>query len=200
MCREIIIAFTRALGGTERCQQWTETEWNWEFYPFSAFFRSLLFALFSFFFFRQILVSLSSSLTTLKVSFSLHFHLSSSSTSWWRLDSSLIVSVASSWVSSLMSFFLFPLRFNRFFTDFSFSPFLFLVEQHQHDQVLYPAILVVLFAQSLFCLFGKFVQYGFEEKFKEIKSMDVCIFGLSKNKKVSLRHTIFTYGDKKAKH
>ena len=38
-------------------------------YPFSAFFRSLLFALFSVFLFCQILVSLSSSLTTLKVSF-----------------------------------------------------------------------------------------------------------------------------------
>ena len=30
MCREIIVAFARALGGTKRCQQWTEAEWDWE--------------------------------------------------------------------------------------------------------------------------------------------------------------------------
>ena len=84
MCREIIIAFARALGGTKRCQLWIESEWGWDLFllefsflrffvgifffgggileasPFSVFSFNL-FALFSFFF-CQILVSLSSSL------------------------------------------------------------------------------------------------------------------------------------------
>ena len=42
MRREIIIAFARALGGTKRCQQWTEAEWDWENWSFLFFWNLLL--------------------------------------------------------------------------------------------------------------------------------------------------------------